>query len=46
MKVEIPNEKREPVPMQQASQEQRVEFRQVEGGGTKKTIKPKIIQTF
>lgn len=45
MKVEPFVEKKEQ-PSQQVTQEQRVEIRQVEGGGIKKTIKPKIVQTY
>lgn len=47
MKVEQFVEKKEQMnPQQQVNQEQRIEIRQVEGGGTKKTIKPKVLQTF
>jgi hypothetical protein len=31
---------------QLTNQEQKIEIRQIEGGGVKKTIKPKIVQTF
>lgn len=46
MKIEPMIEKKDQPPVQLGNQEQRVEIRQVEGGGTKKTIKPKVIQTF
>lgn len=47
MKVEQYVQKKEKEQVsQQQPQEQRVQIRQVEGGGTKKTIKPKILQSF
>lgn len=47
MKVEQYVEKKDKEQVgQQQPQEQRVQIRQVEGGGTKKTIKPKILQSF
>lgn len=44
MKIEkyVPSEKKQPTVIQQ----QKVQYKQLAGGGVKKTITPKIVQTF
>jgi hypothetical protein len=46
MKIEPYVEKKDVVAVVNVNMEQKVEIRQLEGGGIKKTIKPKIVQTF